>query len=215
MPRIRTFQRCLSVRVASVVMGWAFDFFFLGSSVLGRIERRVMNSMKVMMKETIRPEIIIQPKASTGTMPLNKRDANPVMVVRTAKALGVNFSATVFSTSQACGFWGLFSWSSRKWTIKWIASDIVRIICREIKFDETTVTLRPRRLSRPIMARTDAAQQEIASAIQRSFLKMIHKMIIMQRKTPVPKVLRSVLMKPIMSSAMTSRPPRYIIPWGL
>ena len=54
------------------------DIFLLGAKF-----KRVGSKVKVIMNEVINPNVIIQPKSIIGFIPLNIKDKNANMVVRT------------------------------------------------------------------------------------------------------------------------------------
>ena len=86
--------------------------------------------------------------------------------------------------------------------------DIVIISIRAKKFDEIMVIFQPIKPRNPIIRRPENRQFTSGKIIQRSSRKSIVKTITKKRKTPKPKTIRSLLMKPIISSTIMGNPPR-------
>ena len=83
---------------------------------------------------------------------------------------------------------------------------IVRISIRAIKFDEITVTFQSSKPRRPIIIITEKKQLLIGTMIQINFLKTNHKVATINKKTPKPKTIISLLINVIMSSAIIGIP---------
>ena len=80
----------------------------------------------------------------------------------------------------------------------------------ETKLDEITVTLQSMNPKKPTIIRTVMMQQLIGRATQRNFLKNRLSMKIRKTNTPNPNVLRSCLIKPIISDVIIGTPPKNI-----
>ena len=85
---------------------------------------------------------------------------------------------------------------------------IVNMSISAIKFEEITVTFHPRIPSKPIIITTENKQLLIGTMIQINFLKTNHKVAIMNKRTPKPKTMMSLLINVIMSSVIIGIPPR-------
>ena len=85
---------------------------------------------------------------------------------------------------------------------------IVNMSISAIKLEEITVTFQPRIPSKPIIITTENKQLLIGTTIQINFLKTNHKVAIINKRTPKPKTIMSLLMKVIMTSAIIRIPPR-------
>ena len=86
--------------------------------------------------------------------------------------------------------------------------DIVIISIRAKKFEEITVIFQPISPRNPIIRSPENKQFTSGRIIQRSCLKSIVRTITKKRNTPKPKTIRSLLMKPIISSTIIGSPPR-------
>jgi hypothetical protein len=85
---------------------------------------------------------------------------------------------------------------------------MVTISCREIKFEDITVTSHPNIPRNPIIERTEKAQQSIGKITHRIFLKITPRVTIRKMNIPIPKILISFLINVIMSSVIIDAPPR-------
>ena len=120
----------------------------------------------------------------------------------------------VFLTRANWSISGLSCWNSRYRTMRCTAMAKVMINCSDIKFDDITVTSQPKTPKTPIMAMTDKKQQSMGSTIHRRRLKMMPNIPTSRINTPVPKILRSLLIKVIISSAIMVMPPRKRSAWS-
>ena len=71
-----------------------------------------------------------------------------------------------------------------------------------------TVTFQFKSPSIPVIITTEKKQLLIGTIIQISFLKTSHKVKIINKRTPIPKTIISLLMNVIISSAIIGIPPR-------
>ena len=85
---------------------------------------------------------------------------------------------------------------------------MVKINIKAIKLEEITVTFQPSRPSNPVMINTEKKQLLIGTMIQINFLKTNHRVAIINKSTPKPKTIISLLMNDIMSSAIIGIPPK-------
>ena len=75
-----------------------------------------------------------------------------------------------------------------------------------------TVTFHPNKPSKPVIIITEKKQLLIGTKIQINFLKTNHRVATINKKTPNPKTIISLLIKVIMSSAIIGIPPKCILP---
>ena len=89
--------------------------------------------------------------------------------------------------------------------------EIVRINISAMKFDEMTVTFHCRAPKKPTIINMEEKQLIKGNATHFKFLNTIHKINIMNAKTPNPKMAISFLIKVIISSAIIGIPLSLIV----
>ena len=105
----------------------------------------------------------------------------------------------------------MLSFNCKNLTVKCIFIAILSISIRAIKFEEITVTFHPINPKDPIMIITEVAQPINGIKTHLRFLKINQRVKIINKKTPIPKTIISLLMKLIISSAIIGIPPRWIL----
>ena len=124
--------------------------------------------------------------------PDNIRELNPAIVVMTVKKQGFIICFTVSNKS--------FSWfrypledNSLYLTIKCIVIAIVNISCREIKFEEITVTSQLNILKKPAVIMTEQKQVTIGITTHLLCLNITVKVKIKKNSMATPKTFKSFL----------------------
>ena len=77
-----------------------------------------------------------------------------------------------------------------------------------IKLEDITVTFQPNNPKIPIIEPTEKAHPNNGITTHFIFLKISHSVAMMNKKTPIPKTMMSLLMNVIISSVIIGRPPR-------
>ena len=126
--------------------------------------------------------------------------------------IGQNILLVVIVIIFKLSKFGKSSLNCRNRVLIWIFIAIVRINIRAIKFEDITVTFQPKRPSRPVIIKTEKKQLLIGTIIQISFLNINHRVAIINKRTPRPKTIISLLINDIISSVIIGIPPKYILP---
>ena len=151
------------------------------------------SKVKVIIRETKRPNAIIHPKSIIGLIPLNIRDKKAQIVVRTVYKIGKNILLEVQSITSLFEIFGFSFFNCKNLTVIWMFIAMFRISIKAIKFEDITVTFQPNKPSNPIIIKTEKKQLKSGIATNKKFLKTNHNVKTIKRNTPPPKTIMSFL----------------------